>query len=136
MALPAGYLDKSLVEDVRDGKSLLIGDLSKVGPPDDDDDDDDDDNGDGGDDDEDNPPCVERFGDPQLGERLHQARLEAGCEAGKKKGARDAMIGIIFQHEPWESEMSEPMSGSVDQIFGSEDLFSASKGSHLRKYHH
>ena len=36
MALPAGYLDKSLVEDVRDGKSLLIGDLSKVGPPDDD----------------------------------------------------------------------------------------------------
>ena len=40
MALPAGYLDKSLVEDVRDGESLLIGDLSKVGPPDDDDDDD------------------------------------------------------------------------------------------------
>ena len=85
MALPAGYLDKSLVEDVRDGKSLLIGDLSKVGPPDDDDDDDDDDNGDGGDDDEDNPPCVERFGDPQLGERPHQARLEAGCEAGRRK---------------------------------------------------
>ena len=128
MALPAGYLDKSLMEDVRDGESLLIGDLSKVGPPDDDD------NGDGGDDEKDNPPCVERPGDPQLGERLHQARLEAGCEAGKKKGARDAMIGILFPHEPWESEMSEPMSGSVDQIFGSEDLVSASKGSHLRNY--
>ena len=92
MALPAGYLDKSLVEDVRDGEPLLIGDLSKVGPPDDDDDDDDDDNGDGGDDDGDagdddevNPPCVERLGDPQLGERLHQARLEAGCEAGKEQ---------------------------------------------------
>ena len=91
MALPAGYLDKSLVEDVRDGKSLLIGDLSKVGPPDDDDEDDG--NGDGGDDDGDdddevNPPCVERLGDPQLGERPHKARLEAGCKAGKKKGAR------------------------------------------------
>ena len=96
MALPGGYLDKSLVEDVRDGESLLIGDLSKVGPPDDDDDDDDngdddddDDNGDGGDGDEVNPPCVERLGDPQLGERLHQARLEAGCEAAKNKSCHD-----------------------------------------------
>ena len=87
MALLAGYLDKSLVEDVRDGESLLIGDLSKVGPPDDDDDDDD--NGDGGDDDEVNPPCVERLSDPQLGERLHQARLEAGCEAAKNKRSHD-----------------------------------------------
>ena len=85
VALPAGYLDKSHVEDVRDGESLLIGDLSKVGPPDDDDNDDGNGDGDGGDDDIDNPPCVEGLGDPQLGERPHQARLEAGCEAGKKK---------------------------------------------------
>ena len=47
--------------------------------------DDDNDNGDGGDDDEVNPPCVERLGDPQLGECLHQARLEAGREAGKEQ---------------------------------------------------
>ena len=87
MALPAGYLDKSLVEDVRDGEPLLIGDLSKVGPPNDDNDGDD--NGDGGDDDEVNPPCVERLGDPQLGECLHQARLEAGCEAAKNKSCHD-----------------------------------------------
>ena len=129
MALPAGYLDKSLVEDVRDGESLLIGDLSKVGPPNDDNDGDD--NGDGGDDDEVNPPCVERLGDPQLGESLHQARLEAGREAGKEQ-ERDVMIGIPRPHEPWEGEMGEPVSGSADQIFGSEDLFSASRGSHLR----
>ena len=54
MALPAGYLDKSLVEDVRDGESLLIGDLSKVGPPDDDDNDDGNGDGDGGDGGDDN----------------------------------------------------------------------------------
>ena len=94
MTLPAGYLDKSLVEDVRDGESLLIGDLSKVGPPGDDDGDHDngdggDDDGDAGDDDEVNPPCVERLGDPQLGECLHQARLEAGCEAAKNKSCHD-----------------------------------------------
>ena len=54
----------------------------------------------------------------------------------ERRKEQDVMIGIPRPHEPWESEMSEPMSGSVDQIFGSEDLVSASKGSHLRNYHH
>ena len=48
-------LNKSLVEDVGDGETLLVGDLAEVGSP-----------------------RVEGLSHPQLGEGLHQAGLEAG----------------------------------------------------------
>ena len=53
-------LDQSLVEDVGDGETLLVGDLTEVCSP-----------------------CVKSLGHPQLGERLHQACLKAGREAGE-----------------------------------------------------
>ena len=52
--------------------------------------------------------------------------------AVKLQRTREVMIGIPLSHKPWEGEMGEPVSGSADQIFGSEDLFSASRGGHLR----
>ena len=54
-------LNKSLVEDVSDGKALLVSDLAEVCSP-----------------------CIESLGHPKLGERLHQACLEAGGEAGER----------------------------------------------------
>ena len=56
-------LNESLVKDVCDRQPLLVGDLTKVGFP-----------------------GVESFGDPQLGERLDQAGLEACCEAEEEEG--------------------------------------------------
>ena len=53
-------LDQSLVEDVGDGETLLVGDLTEVCSP-----------------------SVKSLGHPQLGERLHQACLKAGGEAGE-----------------------------------------------------